>query len=235
MKKKNLISTLYEDDFILAVNKPPRVVSVPAAGIPLQDTILGMVQKEFGAKSGGKSDGSDFQPFLLHRLDYATSGVILFGKYERDREKLENIFRDERTRKIYTTLLHGVPKGRVVKHRLAARHSAVMVEAETHFTVQKIFRILDVSCALVDAEILTGRKHQIRQHFAHIGCGVVMDDMYGDKNFNRKFRLTYRLGRMFLHAGRIEFFHPLLDRMMKIEAPLWPDLVVTMKRIGRRD
>lgn len=223
MKQKNAISILYEDDFIIAVNKPPRVVSVPAKDIPLEKTVLGMVQGQF--------DDLDFMPYLLHRLDYATTGVLLFGKYERDREKLEGIFRDEGTQKKYVTLLRGVPKGRVVKHQLEARHSDNMVDAETHFVVQKIFHILRSPCALVEAKILTGRKHQIRQHFAHIGCGVIMDDMYGNKNFNRKFRLTYRLGRMFLHAKSIEFFHPLLERTSKIEAPLWPDLVLTLKRI----
>lgn len=176
-------------------------------------------------------EDADFKPYLLHRLDYPTTGVLLFGKYERDREKLENIFRDPRTKKLYVALLKGVPKGRVIKHPLRARNSRELVPAETQFTVRKTIHVLGVPCALVDAEIKTGRKHQIRQHFANVHCPVVMDDEYGDQRFNRKFRLTFRLGRLFLHSAHTDFFHPMLEKMIHIEAPLWPDLVLTLKRI----
>lgn len=220
------IEILYEDAFLVAVAKPPRVASVPAEGIAAENTVMGIVQNMFAAKN--------LKPFLLHRLDYGTSGVLLFGKEEKNRAVLENILRDNRTKKVYAALLRGVPKGRLVKTRLAARSTDKVVYAETAFRVIHIFHVFRKQCALIEAEIRTGRKHQIRQHFAGMGCPVVMDDLYGDFAFNKSFRLGFRLGRMFLHAVWIDFFHPFLKKMIHIEAPLPPDLKLTIKRMHNK-
>ncbi|HAU40398.1 MAG: ribosomal large subunit pseudouridine synthase C [Candidatus Peregrinibacteria bacterium GW2011_GWF2_43_17] len=222
---KKPIKILYEDDYIIAADKPPRMASVPSEGIQLWSTFLGRVQKQYADKG--------ITPYLLHRLDMQTSGVLLFGKKGENRKALEDIFRDARTEKIYTALLRGVPRGDTLKFRLSARHGDERIYAETKFDLLKTFKIHRGICALVACRILTGRKHQIRQHFAGIGCPVVMDSQYGDERFNRDFRLTYRLGRQFLHAGTIKFFHPFLQKEIKIESPLAIDLKITLKRLGQ--
>ena len=223
MKRKSDITILYEDDYLFAINKPARVASVPAEGINLPATILGKVQRKF--------EGQGFTPYLLHRLDMDTSGVLLFGKHERDREALESIFRHDETTKKYVALVKGVPSGKIITKPLDARHSDRKVFAQTSYKVLQVFKHAGPLCALVEAEIKMGRKHQIRQHFAMIGHPILLDRRYGDEKLNRKFRIHFRLGRQFLHAAQITFLHPILRTHMKIEAPLTKDLQSVIKKL----
>lgn len=231
--KKTKIPIIYEDEFVFAVNKPARVMSVPADHDPRsrerpQKSVVEIVQDQYEGKG---------RPFLLHRLDMNTSGVLLFGRDGRNRRVLEGIFKDQRTKKVYMALLKGVPRAGVIQHKLEGRYKGEVDDVEkvpsiTEFKIVKVVKALGRHvCALTEVNILTGRKHQIRQHFANIGFPVIMDDKYGDKSFNRRFRLEYWLGRQFLHAQRVEFFHPLLEKTVVIEAPLAPDLKLTLERI----
>lgn len=222
---KHDVSIIYEDEWMFAVNKPARVASVPSEGISLHRTMLGIVQEFFTAR------GEEYVPYLLHRIDMQTSGILLFGKHERDREMLEPILIQKDTHKKYTTLVKGIPRGSVITAKVKARTSDVHVFAQTNYKVIRVYKILGTAVSLVEAEIKTGRKHQIRQHFSTIKCPVVLDPEYGDFGFNRKFRVTFRLGRMFLHASSIEFVHPFLEKVVKITAPLPLDLESVLQRI----
>ncbi len=219
------IPVIYEDEHIIAVNKPARIASVPSEGIPLHRTILGMFQKQCEAQ------GKEFVPYLLHRLDMQTSGVLLFGKHERDREQLEAILTKKDTHKKYLALVRGIPRGHAITAKLKARTSDVKIFAQTLYKVIRVYKLLGTAASLVEAEIKTGRKHQIRQHFADIKCPVVMDGEYGDFAFNRRFRVAFRLGRQFLHSSSLEFAHPLLGKIVKIEAPLSTDLEMTLQKM----
>jgi 23S rRNA pseudouridine955/2504/2580 synthase len=112
---------------------------------------------------------------------------------------------------------------------LAARTSKEKIPAQTHFRILETFPV--PPCSLVEAEIKTGRKHQIRQHFAGIGCPVILDSRYGDERFNRRFRIAFRIGRQFLHAKSISFFHPILKKSVFVEMPLPPDLQSVLKKL----
>jgi RluA family pseudouridine synthase len=221
VKSKSPLSILYEDPYIIAIYKPPRMACVPAPHIPLNKTVLGEIQEKFRAASA--------KPYLLHRLDMQTSGVLLFGKNSRDRPVLENIFRAPDTQKKYLALVKNIPRGRNITRPLPARRVKQSVPARTDFKILETFRV--PACALLEAEIKTGRRHQIRQHFAGIGCPVILDDRYGDVRFNRRFRIAFRLGRQFLHAASVAFFHPLLKKQMVINAPLPPDLQSVLKKL----
>lgn len=224
MRIQKAFLILYEDDFIVAMDKPPRMASVPAENILLYQTALGKIQRQFEEKG--------IKPYLLHRLDYETSGVLLFGKFPRDRTALESIFNHPETRKKYVALVKGNLHGGSITKKLLARNSKEEIAARTDFRVLKIFRAPHPICTLIEAEIKTGRKHQIRRHFAEIDCQIILDSRYGDFHFNRKFRLRYRLGRLFLHAASIEFFHPLLKKTIRIEAALPPDLQSVLKKLS---
>lgn len=213
---------LYEDPYLLAINKPPRVASVPSENIPIQKTVLGQLKRQFQEKN--------ISPYLLHRLDYATSGILLCGKYERDRQALESIWRNQDTHKKYIAAVIGLPRGNVITKKLAARGAPEKIPAQTNYKILKTFRA--PSCTLIEAEIKTGRKHQIRKHFASIGHPIILDAHYGDARFNRKFRLAFRLGRQFLHAASVSFFHPFLKKHIRIEAPLPMDLQSVLKRLS---
>ena len=224
--ERESISVIYEDASIVVVNKPPRMASVPSHDFPLRKTALGRVQQLY-APTG-------VRPYLLHRLDYDTSGVLLFGKEQKNRRPLENIFRDRRTEKIYAALVKGVPRGTSISSRLRARHSDHWIPAHTRFHIESTFPIDGSTCSLVEAIITTGRKHQVSQHFSKMRCPVVMDRTYGNTLFNRSFRKVFGLERQFLHAHHISFFHPLLKKTVRIMAPLPEDLAQTLQKLQER-
>lgn len=215
---------------MLAVNKPPRMASMGGPGIPHEKTILCLIEREL-EKQGVKE-----KPFLLHRLDFSTSGVLLVGLTGSKRAELESIVKHDpskkhSTNKKYIALVVGSPRSSgVIDYKLPSRTKGELINAHTEYHIIK--QAPGNFCSLVEATITTGRKHQIRRHFARIKHPIVMDDDYGDKVFNRKFRLTFRLGRLFLHAKEITFWHPLLNKVVRIEAALAPDLKVTIKRVG---
>lgn len=199
------------------------MATVPGSDIPIQNTILGQVQREFQKKG--------FTPYVLHRLDFETSGVLLFGKMPQDRKPLEAIFGDLQTQKKYIALVIGTPHGSVITKNLRSRASGEEIPAQTYYKIIRRFGAPGPHCTLVEAEIKTGRKHQIRQHFAHIGHPIILDSRYGDVRFNKKFRLSLRLGRQFLHAAEISFFHPFLKKIVIIKAPLTLDLQSVLKKL----
>lgn len=221
MKPKSFLQILYEDPYLFAIQKPPRMACVPASHIPIQETVLGKIQHRFLQEG--------IRPYLLHRLDAETSGVLLFGKNEHDREALENIFRSPETQKKYAALVQGILRGHTITKLLPARASKEKIPAQTNFKILETFPV--PPCALVEAEIKTGRKHQIRRHFAEIGHPVILDRRYGDLRFNRRFRIAFRIGRQFLHAAFLSFMHPLLKKTVQIVAPLPPDLLSVLKKL----
>ncbi len=225
MKNRPLI--IYEDDSIVAANKPARLVSVPAPSVGLGGTLLGRVRRE-AAKT---MDERSCPVFPLHRLDYATSGIVLFGKNPKERIALESIHRQSETDKIYLALVRGSPpaQGRM-DFPVPARSRNILTDAHTEYRV--LVREERVKCALVEVKILTGRRHQIRRHFAGIGFPVVLDDAYGNRKFNQWFRCQFHLGRHFLHAWKFSFRHPITGKYIRLAAPLAPDLALVLKRLN---
>lgn len=200
---------LYEDAHILAVFKPVDMLSVPAATMPEWRTLQGRV-REWAIQNN-----KDFKPYLLNRLDRETSGIVLFGKFPRDRQALEGIFKNPSTQKTYLALVKGAPKQPHAKIGipLEARNSNQKVSASTHYTVKEKYGPM----SLLEVRIETGRQHQIRKHLMMIGHPLVRDPKYGDKNFNIAFiKATKGKALMYLHSSKMEFFHPLLKKDIKI-------------------
>lgn len=223
---KQDIEIVYEDEYMFAVNKPARVASVPSEGIPLHRTMLGITQEFLQAR------GDEAVPYLLHRIDMQTSGLLMFGKHEKDRELLEGILTQKTTHKKYTALVKGIPRGTVITAKLKARTSDAKIFAQTKYKVIRVYKVLNTAVSLIEAQIMTGRKHQIRQHFANIKCPVVLDGEYGDFGFNRRFRLAFRLGRQFLHASSLDFIHPFLEKEVEIIAPLSTNLQSILDKLA---
>lgn len=212
--KKYPIKIIYEDEYMFAVDKPRGVASVPSPNIPEDKTIQGNVRDWI------KSEGKDYKSYLLNRLDRDTSGVILFGKYPRDREALESIFKDPKTEKTYLALVKGTPKfdsstiSFPIESR-GAKGTVEMIPAVTHYKILKKLGIL----SMLEVKIETGRKHQIRKHLAMIKHPLVLDKEYGDAKFNRSYlNMSEGAGRYFLHAWRFKFEHPLLHKTVEISA-----------------
>ncbi len=218
---------LYEDDQLLALDKPAGMVVHAGSGVRLGlIEALRQLHPEIAALD------------LVHRLDRDTSGVLLFVKDRAALTVLHSQLRSGTAAKRYLALVRGRWRGgarRVVaaleKGRLRSGERMVSVadegkQARTRFIPKQKF----AAATLVEIELLTGRTHQARVHAAHIGHPVAGDDKYGDRTFNREMR-ALGLKRLFLHAKSLGFRHPRTDSRIVIEAPLPPDLTAVLARL----
>ncbi|MEO8165423.1 MAG: RluA family pseudouridine synthase, partial [Betaproteobacteria bacterium] len=195
---------LFEDDDLLIVDKPSGVAVHGGSGIS-----SGVIEQLRLARPGLR-----FLE-LVHRLDRDTSGVLVLAKKRAALTALHAQLREGSVRKHYLALVMGEWKEgkRQVK---AALHKYVTTSGERRVVVAEegqeahtIFRLISnmPGYTLLDAELKTGRTHQIRVHLAHIGFPIAGDDKYGDFEANKRL-IKQGLKRMFLHAASLEFRHP---------------------------
>jgi 23S rRNA pseudouridine955/2504/2580 synthase len=211
---------LHRDDSLLALDKPAGLAVHGGSGISLG--VIEQLRQMFPQ-----------QPFmeLVHRLDKETSGILLVALKRSALTRLHQDLREGRVEKRYLTLVAGDWKEkrrdvRLPLHKLVnregERHVLVSDEGKAAHTVFRLVRKLG-GFSLLEAELKTGRTHQIRVHLAHLGFPIAGDDKYGDFALNRSLR-SRGLRRMFLHAAHLSFMHPGTGKKMEISAPLPPDL-----------
>lgn len=195
---------LFNDDHLLAVNKLGGELTVAGAGRVGKLSLLDFLRK----------DHSGLRP--LHRLDFETSGVVLFAKSKQAAEAVR-LSKFRGWQKTYVALVAGhLPrKSGEIRSPLPARGEG-NVPALTRYRMLEEF----ANSGLVEAEIQTGRHHQIRRHFAAIGHPLILDQEYGRRAFNRVFSHEFKLHRFFLHAARLSLPHPVTGKQIVIEAPL---------------
>jgi 23S rRNA-/tRNA-specific pseudouridylate synthase len=206
---------LYEDQWLLAVNKLGGELVVKGKGkvqkLPLLDFL--------------KTDRPALFP--IHRLDYETSGIVVFAK---TRAVLKSIVQSKFAGwvKTYEAIVLGTPKkpADTISIALPARSGEGKVAAETKYTVKQ--RMKDTS--LVELSFERGQRHQIRRHMAAIGCPLILDDRYGVSNANKKLQKYLKMHRFFLHASTISFPHPVTKETVHIQCAK-PD--VFMKTIEK--
>ncbi len=218
------LPVLFEDESLLAVDKPPGQAVHGGSGI------------SFGVIERLRAERPD-APFLelVHRLDRDTSGVLLLAKKRAALVAMHAQLRDGATDKRYLVLARGKWRDekravRLALHKFATGEGErrVRVEAEgqaalTIFYRRETWPDHDPPLALLEAELKTGRTHQIRVHLAHLGFPIAGDDKYGDFAWNRALAKT-GLKRLFLHAWRLTFLHPLSGAPLALESPLAADL-----------
>jgi 23S rRNA pseudouridine955/2504/2580 synthase len=211
-------SILFEDDFILALNKPVGLAVHGGSNI------------RFGAiELLRQLRPDDAMLELAHRLDRDTSGVLLFAKTRPTLMRLHELFRnDHQMQKIYQALLVNRWQGgeRLIdvplrKNSMQGGESMVVVDTEAGKESRSLFipQAYYPHATLAEIHLHTGRTHQIRVHAAHVGHPVVGDSKYGDASFNRYCR-EQGLKRMYLHAWQLRFK---LDKSYTITAPLDAD------------
>ena len=226
---------LFEDEHLMAVDKPAGLAAHGGSGIA-----FGLIERVRAARPN--------QPFLelVHRLDRETSGILLLAKSRRALLALHEDLREGRVEKRYSVLVKGdwVNDRQHVRLSLTKyinRHGErrVSVDAEgmeshTVFTLLKRYRAF----SLLEADLKTGRTHQIRVHLMHLGFPIVGDDKYGDFELNKRIARggetsdLPRLARMFLHAGAVDFKHPVSSRPMTIDAPLPSECTEFLEGLG---
>jgi 23S rRNA pseudouridine1911/1915/1917 synthase len=230
---------LYEDRDLAVLNKPAGMIVHPGAGAD-SGTLVAALLHRFGGMEGLSTVGGPLRPGIVHRLDKGTSGVIVVALTNEAHLKLIEEFRNRRVQKTYLALLHGRLKGEIGsidlpvardlkrRSRMTARRRDGR-EARTDWRV----RLRLENFTLVEADLHTGRTHQIRVHFSALGSPVVGDTLYGAPRQERVgTSLLPPLGRNFLHAARIAFAHPMTGTHMEVRAPLPADLVSYLKNIG---
>jgi 23S rRNA pseudouridine955/2504/2580 synthase len=223
--------TLYEDDDLLVVNKPPGIAV--QGGTKTTHHIDRLLE--------GLGDGPETRPRLVHRLDRDTSGVLVIAKRRSVAAKLGRAFQTRSVRKIYWALLHGVPRppqGKVeaalVKasgpggdrvRKARAGEQDIAQSAVTHYAV--VDRA-GQQVAFVSLKPVTGRQHQLRAHMAILGHPILGDEKYhGDKDLPEGIPNT-----LHLHARRISFPHPSGEGMVDVTAPLPEHMTRTFADFG---
>ena len=207
---------LYEDEYFLAVNKLSGELVVRGAGKVGKLPLLDFLKKEHPELKA------------LHRLDFETSGVVMFAKSkEVERAVLDSKFKD--WKKVYRTLVMGRinRKSGVIRTPLPSRGKG-NVPATTKYSVLERF----ANSSYIEAEIETGRHHQIRRHFAGIKHPLVLDHVYGHKKFNSVFTQEFGYKRFFLHAFSLTFPHPITGNKIHIEAPMPKIFKAVVKKLG---
>ena len=218
---------IYEDDALVAVNKPAGVAVHGGSGVS-----FGVIEQMRHARPQAK--------FLElgHRLDRETSGVLLLAKKRSALTAMHEIMREGNSDKRYFALVLGQWKNarqhvKLPLHKFDTPQGEkrVMVReggqaSHTIFILQKAWP----EFSLLEAQLKTGRTHQIRVHLAHLGFPIAGDDKYGDFARNREL-MKQGLKRMFLHAHSISFNHPLAGEPLQLTAPLPKDLESFIARL----
>jgi 23S rRNA pseudouridine955/2504/2580 synthase len=211
---------LYRDDALIALNKPPGMAVHGGSGI--SRGVIEQLRLELPECRMLE---------LVLRLDRETSGVLLIALKRRALTGMHAAMRDGKVEKRYLTLVAGRWPN-PLQHVKLPLHKRVTEEGEKRVTVRDegqtahtIFRRLQsfADFTLLEAELKTGRTHQIRVHTSHLGFPIAGDDKYGDFALNKTLA-SQGLKRMFLHAASLSFIHPISGERLQIEAPLPEDL-----------
>jgi RluA family pseudouridine synthase len=217
---------LYEDEDLLACNKPSGLVVHSGTGHQRHDTLIDLATSYLKNSSGKNSYN---EPVLVHRLDRDTSGVILIAKNRKILRFLHSSIRNREVEKKYIALCHGVPKKKkgeidLSLTRTHERNSGMKVKVQKGGKSSlSSYSVINSkkNISLVEIKLHTGRTHQIRVHTAHLSCPVIGDIRYGDHDRDTQFFKNHQVKpRLFLHAESIAFHHPTLNRVITLSAPV---------------
>jgi 23S rRNA pseudouridine955/2504/2580 synthase len=219
---------VYEDSRLLVLDKPAGLAVHGGSGVS-----LGCIE----ALRALRPDSPELE--LAHRLDKATSGILLVAKRRSALRQLHALLREGRVEKRYLTLVQGKWPAGVTEiaapllTRRPASEARVKVDAAGK-EARSSFRLLETygkTASLLEVTIATGRTHQIRVHAAHRGHPVAGDDRYGDATFNASLE-RQGLRRMFLHAHSVEFTWPETGEAFSVSVPLPEELASFLTGLG---
>lgn len=224
------LDVIYEDADIAIIDKPAGMTIHPGTG-HVDDTLANAaVYRWPRVVSIGEPD----RPGIVHRLDRDTSGLMIVALGERAYERLTEMIQNREISRIYTALVHGVPKsregvvdapiGRDPHHRTRQAIDESGRPSRTHYQVD--YEIGDF--AYLEVRLETGRMHQIRVHLEAIGHAVVGDQTYGKRSSSA----IKNLNRQFLHASRLEFNHPVTSEPLSFKSELPKDLQAVLASLA---
>ena len=222
------LEILYEDEFLMAINKQPHIIVHPGAGNfngTIMNGLLGYNEELNSVDRAG----------IVHRLDKDTSGVLVVAKNNYIKEKLQEQFKSRIVKKMYTAIVFGNLEKEIFIENFIGRHpihrkkQTVLKsggrKAISLVSVEKVFE----NTTQVNIDIRTGRTHQIRVHLAHIGHPVIGDKLYGNKKSKAK---IFDVKRHMLHACSLEIIHPKNEKKLIFKAPLAKDMNYFLKGLN---
>jgi len=239
------LDIVYEDDDLAVVNKAAGMMVHAGAGATEDErnrgTLVNALLHRFGQLSGV---GGELRPGIVHRLDKATSGLMVVAKNDEAHRKLAAQFAGRVVKKTYIALVHGwvkqdrgtisssISRDRVRRTRMTTKRSGGR-EAVTHYAVQRRIDSRYGKFTLLEVRIDTGRTHQIRVHVASLRHPVVGDTLYGaPREMSGRDEAAISLPRNFLHAAYLQLQHPRSGVVLSFARPLPEELQGFLGRIG---
>ena len=228
-----LIDIVHEDSELLAVNKP--------AGLLIHRSKIADAETDFLLDRIKEQVGANL--FLAHRLDRATSGIVLLAKSREMAGELGRQFMARKVVKRYLAVVRGWPEpAGVIDYPLPdVREHAPRKPALTRWRTLAVAtvpialgRYPEQRYALVEAQPETGRYRQIRKHFHHVSHHLIGDTSHGRGDHNRLWRMHFGTHRLLLHAWRLELTHPLNGGTLSLQAPLDETWQRVLERFGWR-
>ncbi len=208
-----LLDILYRDDHLVAINKPDALLvhRTRIAG----DTLAALQILR---------DQINRSVYPVHRLDRATSGVLLFALRSEVASRLCRAFEERTIHKRYRAVVRGFPAPEgIIDHPVVDAETGIARPSRTRFRRLETLRLGAVvegraaQYSLLEIEPETGRRHQIRRHLKHLGHPIIGDTTYGRGEHNRFFRQQFGVHRLLLHARSVELTHPVTDAPLRIE------------------
>ena len=242
------LDIVYEDADLAVVDKPAGMMAHAGAGATSDDrnrgTLVNALLHRFGRLSGV---GGELRPGIVHRLDKATSGLVVVAKNDEAHRRLAAQFAGRQVKKVYIALVHGwvkqdrgkitssISRDRVRRTRMTTQRTGGR-EAITHYTVRRRIDSKFGKFTLLDVQIDTGRTHQVRVHLASLGHPVVGDTLYGaPREIRGKDTNGISLTRNFLHAAALQFQHPRAGTLLSFSAPLPLELQEFLRQVESRN
>jgi len=238
------LDIVFEDTDIAVVNKAAGMTVHAGAGATEDErnrgTLVNALLHHFGQLS---SVGGELRPGIVHRLDKATSGLLVVAKNDESHRRLASQFVKRQVKKTYIALVHGwlkqergtisssISRDRIRRTRMTTLRSGGR-EAITHYTVQRRLDSPYGKFTLLEVRIDTGRTHQIRVHLASLRHPVVGDTLYGaPREVSSKLSGRLSLSRNFLHAAALQFQHPRRGEALSFSAQLPAELETFLQTI----
>lgn len=196
------LDVLFEDNFLAVINKPSGIEVSGNKKITIENALAHNLQTS--------SESDAIQAEAIHRLDYPTSGVLLIGKTRSAVMKLNKLFSNRETEKTYLAVTIGeMPSSGVIDAQVDGKASMTSFKILSSVSSER-FGFLN----LVEVNIETGRRHQIRKHFHRQGNPIL-----GDKEYFKEGLILNGKG-LYLHAQKLSFVHPFTNELLRIEAPI---------------
>jgi 23S rRNA pseudouridine1911/1915/1917 synthase len=232
------LAILFEDEDLLVLNKPAGLVVHPAAGNEEHTLVNALLHHCAGNLSG---IGGVARPGIVHRLDKDTSGCLVIAKNDVTHLSLSEQFAGRMVEKIYCALVcGGLPQasgeinGAIARHETQRKKMTVTDKGREARTGYKVLGRLK-EATFVEAYLYTGRTHQIRVHFHHLGFPIVGDEIYGPRQNIRLRELTgYKAPRQLLHSHKLSFVHPKSGEKKSFVAPLPADFEEALTALRKK-